>query len=226
MKNYKTIWKSLGNNVSVYDVVNYCIIKALAAKTEDKFELTKIFLSKAFAPIRAERKLNNGATPYQALSRVLAYFKRTVRWESGSKHKIFGLLPEAIFDTPEEFEKYKELVLALSTLDLSKLDRHYCYIFVDNESVTSEQAMVQAAHATMLVGKELEDKHNPYEIFFQIVKRPINVTAYDLGRKHSKFDFHHFVEPDLGNKIIASAISPILWYKREELKQYPLLSFK
>lgn len=225
MKNYKSIWKSLNNSISAYDMVNYCIMKALAAKTEDKFGLTKIFLSKAFTPIRNPSKLANGAHPYQAVVEVLASLKRSINWQNGEKHKIFGIPVTEIFDTPEEFEKYKGLVLALSTYDLNKLDRHYCYIFVDIESVSPEQAMVQAAHATMVVGQEMEAIHDPHEIYFQIVKRPANVSAYDLARKHTKFDFHHFIEPDLGNKIIASAINPVPWYKREELKQYSLLSF-
>jgi hypothetical protein len=226
MKNYKTIWKSLHNNVNATDVINYCIIKAMAAKTENKLELIKIFLSKAFTPIRNPVRLANGATPYQVIAINLYSLKRSITWQYGAKHNIFGVNVQEFFDTMDELEMYKELVLALSTLDLSKLDRHYCYIFVDNETVTPEQAMVQAAHATMVVGKELKAHHNPYEIFFQIVQRPNNVTAHELGLKHSKFDFHHFVEPDLGNKIIGSATTPIPWYKREELKQYPLLSFK
>jgi hypothetical protein len=226
MKNYKTIWKSLKNNVTAFDVVNYCLLKVLAAKNENKFELTKIFLSKAFTPIRNPKKLANGVKhPYQVLFNIADYLRRSVQWKDGLNHKIFGLPVDEIFDSPEEFEKYKEIILSLYDYDLNKLDRHYCYIFVDTGSVTPEQAMVQAAHATMVVGKEMEDKHNPHEIYFQVVERPVNISAYELAKAHQQFDFHHFVEPDLGGIIVASAISPVPWYKREELKQYPLLSF-
>lgn len=226
MKNYKEIWKSLNNKMNTLDVVNYCIVKALAAKTEDKFELIKIFLSKAFTPIRNPNKLANGSNPYQSLKTALWSLKCSVGWKTGEKHIIFGVPAQDFFDTPEEFEKYRELILALYDYDLNKLDRHYCYIFMDTETVSPEQAMVQASHATMVVGKDLEKYHNPHEIYFQIVHRPPNVTAKDLEKFHNKFKFHHFVEPDLGNKIIASAINPVPWYSREELKNYPLVTFK
>jgi len=226
MKNYKTIWKTLNNNMVAIDVVNYCIVKALSAKTEDKFELTKIFLSKAFTPIRNPNKLNSGAKPYQALEHALYILNKYVTWKDGEKHVIFGVPAQDFFDTPEEFEKYRELVIALYNYDVNKLDRHYCYIFVDTETVSPEYAMVQATHAAMVAGKNMAANLNPHEIYFQVVHRPSLVSAKDLETFHNKFEFHHFVEPDIGNKIIASAINPVPWYKREELKQYPLVTFK
>lgn len=226
MKNYKSAWKSLSNNMTPIDVVNYCLLKAINAKHEDKLELSKIFLAQAFTPITNKTKLNNGATPYQSLKGALYSLKLYTNWKGGNDMKIFGQSIEEFFETPDEFETYKGLVSALYDYDHEKLNRQYCYIFVDTESVTPEQAMVQAAHATMVVGSVAEFAHNPHEIFFQIVDRPIGMSAVDLQKRHKKLRFHHFAEPDLGGKVIASAITPIPWWKREDLKQYPLVSFQ
>ena len=226
MKAYKKVWKTLGNNITATDVVNYCLLKALSAKSEDKIGIAKVLLAKAFTPITNKNRLNNGETPYSTLKIHLYNLGCRVAWKGGNNLTIFGQPVETFFETPDQFEAYKELVQALGKFDCDKLYRYYCYIFVDVKSVTPEQAMVQAAHVTMVVGKTMEDKHDPHKIYFQIVELPDEMKMADLAAAHSKFKFHHFIEPDLGNKIVASAINPIPWHEREELKQYKLVEFK
>lgn len=52
MNNLKEIWKekSDNKNITCQDVIEYCIIRAIQAKSENKSEIVKYFFKRAFTP--------------------------------------------------------------------------------------------------------------------------------------------------------------------------------
>ena len=54
MKNFKDAWakKAQAKSITASNMIELCILKAMNAKSENKEELTKIFLKKAFSPYK------------------------------------------------------------------------------------------------------------------------------------------------------------------------------
>lgn len=98
MKDYTQIWKTKAHNknLSAADMVAYCILKAIRARTEDKEELLKVFLDKAFSP----HHYDGYASRARASNRVAS----NVRWGK----TIIGHPIEDILDT-EEIELFTDL---------------------------------------------------------------------------------------------------------------------
>jgi hypothetical protein len=105
MKNFKEIWaeKAQSKNITRDDMIEYCIIKTIKAKSEDKEEVFKYYLTKAFTPGRV---CAHRWHPYQTIYAGLSVLGGRYKW---SKER---LLAHGILETPEEWELYGKLLFA------------------------------------------------------------------------------------------------------------------
>jgi hypothetical protein len=103
----------------------------------------------------------------------------------------------------------------------------YVYIFV-RQDLSKEQQLVQAAHATLVLGSKLNKKqYNPSELYFAVIGVP-RLTSFcqvmkDL-KKHGT-EYECFYEPDQGSTMTAIATFPIPKNERGNLLEYPKLRF-
>lgn len=221
MKNFRELYKTLARP-SATDMVNLCVLKALTAKSNsDRVVIARALLARAFTPITNKNKLANGCQPYDGLKTAIGW----CRWNTTNPDLvlIFGAKATFLFDTPNEFDDYVKLLNDLKEVHTQDLHRHYCYVFVDMESVSPEQAMVQAAHATMVVGANMSKRYDPHKVYYQIVEKPEDL--FEFSQICDKYKVHHFVESDLGDRVIASATEPVLWANRRDLMNYKLVTF-
>lgn len=218
MKNFKAIWKTLvdAKQIRVQDTIAYAILRAMASKSDNKREIARYFVAKSFTK---RLKGGMGYNPYQAA--ITAHFKVLAELKWGKK--ILQTEDVFIFDSDEEMETFKELLESLKPFDF---DRVYTYVFV-RQDLTPEYQLVQAAHATMVLGKNLAEHHNPNETYFTVIGVE-NLKALNEVKKHvndSGFEFEEFIEPDIGHEATAIAVHPIHWMARRPLKNYQLLTF-
>lgn len=101
----------------------------------------------------------------------------------------------------------------------------YVYIFV-RQDLSNEQQLVQAAHATLVLGNKLKN-HDASQLYFAVIGIP-KLTDFcqvmkDL-KKHGT-DYVPFYEPDQGNTMTAIATYPIPKDQRGDLLNYKLLRF-
>lgn len=99
----------------------------------------------------------------------------------------------------------------------------YCYVFV-RQDLSKEQQLVQAAHATLVLGNKLK-RSDVNELYFTVIGVPqlidfVKVTK-DLNAHGTKYE--SFYEPDQGNTLTAIATHPIPKDQRGKLKDYKLL---
>lgn len=140
MENIKKLWKQLSDNkcATANDVAAYMIIRAIHSKSNDKIEVAKALLSRAFTPITNTNKLNNGCKPYDGLQRALI----------GTKYS--RLLNELSALTLGVF---LDIVKALKSEDWKpERDETFCYIVTRSDLPPIHQ-LVQTAHATMVAGQ-------------------------------------------------------------------------
>lgn len=104
---------------------------------------------------------------------------------------------------------------------------NYVYIFV-RQDLSKEQQLVQAAHATLVLGSKLDKKKfDAAELYFAVIGVP-KLTSFcqvmkDL-KKHGT-EYECFYEPDQGNTMTAIATYPIPKEDRKNLLEYPKLKF-
>jgi len=103
--------------------------------------------------------------------------------------------------------------------------KEYVYIFV-RQDLSNEQQLVQAAHATLVLGNKLKDR-KVNELYFSVIGIP-RLTDFcqvfkDLKIHGTKFET--FYEPDQGNTLTAIATYPIKDEERGELRKYKRLTF-
>jgi hypothetical protein len=101
----------------------------------------------------------------------------------------------------------------------------YVYVFV-RQDLSNEQQLVQAAHATLVLGNKLKNK-NVSELYFTVIGVPQLIdfrrVMDDLNAHGTKFE--SFYEPDQGNTLTAIATHPIPKEERGILRDYKLLRF-
>jgi len=104
-------------------------------------------------------------------------------------------------------------------------ENEYVYIFV-RQDLSREQQLVQAAHATLVLGNKLK-RTDVNELYFTVVGIPqlidFRSVMNDLNAHGTKYET--FYEPDQGNTLTAIATHPILRSERGILKDYKLLRF-
>lgn len=101
----------------------------------------------------------------------------------------------------------------------------YCYIFV-RQDLSKEQQLVQAAHATLVLGSKLK-RTDVSELYFTVIGIPqlidFRSVMNDLNAHGTKYET--FYEPDQGSTLTAIATHPIPKDERGILKDYKLLRF-
>lgn len=100
----------------------------------------------------------------------------------------------------------------------------YVYVFV-RQDLSNEQQLVQAAHATLVLGNKL--KRDVNELYFTVIGIPqlidFRKVMNDLNTHGTQYET--FYEPDQGNTLTAIATHPISKDQRGILKDYKLLKF-
>ena len=213
MKDFTSIWKQLASTktVTAKDMFAYSILRAMAAKSESKREVAKSFVAKSFRKKKTQ-------TRYEAAENAHRVVKDELRWIQ----KILGAPIEEIFSSEEEHEMFKD-ILETFTFDF---DRVYTYVFV-RQDLSPEYQLVQAAHATMVLGQKMPSNFDARKTYFTVIGVPNEWELKEVKRilNENGFPFEEFIEPDIGNEITAVATHPIHWLKRKQLKNYSLLTF-
>ncbi len=218
MKNFsdiKTLWKGLANTKSNTTLhhIQYCIIRAMVAKGEDKVAITKHLLHKAFAPVTSPLKLAHGREPFDVISNTLRY----------ANHKfILGQKWEDIF-TESEYEEFKNLASIFRKI---KLTRRYSYFFT-RQDVFEEYQLVQTAHAALELGAKLT-ADQVKDLHFTCVGVEDEEALVEVERllRSMKAEYVVFREPDIGNEKTAIGVYPLEEHRRGLLRNFPLLRFK
>lgn len=194
---------------SAQQTVTRCLTKALNAKSNQKLEIAKALLKRAFTPVTNYIKLINGRTPWDTLRWLL-------RVESAGKHE------------PD----YKVLVKQVqSSFDDNSFDKcdPYCYIFT-RQDIRPEQQLVQTAHATMVAGWHFRLSYsvNPAKINFVCcgVKDESGLKEAMNFMATRGIAFEVFAEPDINNEVTCVCSHPITSIaQRKKFGCFKLLRF-
>lgn len=220
-KNWKSHWKLVANNknVTARHMAQYCILKALSAKANNKVEIAQALLRRAFTPVSNKNELANGREPFDTIQNIL------YRLTFHKNATIFGFENNLILDD-EGYEDYKNLLVELNKVDLKAEEPEYMFIFV-RQDISREQQAVQAAHATFKAGTTWRHA-NPDKTNFVLIGVPDLEELNEVEEAFKAKDFYgfvKFVEPDLGDTATAIATAPIKEHRKSFLKQYKTLTF-
>lgn len=214
-----TQWKLLATNqhLTAGHFIDRAILMAMGAKNKKNVPLEDIIasiLQKSFSPNY------KNSDQYPVISKYKKYWANVSTF---GKPQILGLPWDKLL-TESEFKQFKALASSIRT---DKLGRKYIYYFTIQDHLTPEQQGVQAGHALFALGTYLgrEDRNfNPKNVYFQWigVKDESNLKA--IAAKHANHRYVAFYEPDVGNMLTSIAFYPILWNKREDFLDYPLLT--
>lgn len=219
---YKDYWKALANAKAIkhYHVVQYCLIKAVKAKSNNKVEIANSLIKRAFTPVSNKKKLEHGAHPFNGLRDAL----HTCRWRSLRDEVLLNQPVKDILDEAE-YEVYKAFLKDIDIQSVDKLVPYYTYILV-RQDISPEQQLVQASHATLVLGSNLPKDINPSMVHF-VVCGFGGLTELMAMKKYlqdNRIGFNDFIEPDIGDEMTAIATLPVKAYKRDSiLRQLPLL---
>ena len=212
MKDFKSIWKAkaASKNITTEDVVIHAILRTMAAKSKDKRDILRYFITRAFKEHKSDG--------WNALINAV----NVVEWRAKR-----GQVCELTSYLENELEE-KIFLSLLDSLRPYDFDRVYTYVFV-RQDISPEYQLVQAAHATMALGRALAPEHEPRNTYFTVVgvPDPAELINVELLLKANNFPYEKFIEPDIktGSQITAIATHPIHWAARRPLKGFPLLSF-
>jgi hypothetical protein len=223
-KNWKEYWKLVARAKSVTSehMAQYCILKALTAKSQNKVQIAESLLRNAFTPVVKDSKLCNGRTKYDVLSWYPA--NRAFRTPT----EIFGLDITLLMDA-EGVKEYTNLASQLNFRNIRANEPEYMFLFV-RQDISPEQQAVQAAHAAFKAGTNitdnasgLADKTNFVLVGVQNEYRLKEVVNVLDGNKDCSYVV--FNEPDLDNAMTAIATKPMKAHKKRFLRQYQTLTF-
>lgn len=219
MKDFKAIWKTLADKKQLTSMhfVQRAILIAMAAKSNaSKEDIVHSLLQKYFSPVTNKNKLANGSVKYSGVRNLQYYLKYGTT--------VLNLPLDEVFETKEEIAEYKRLCAAINH---NKLGRQYIYYFTTQEGLTAEQQGVQAGHVLFSLAYKLANENiviNPNETYFQWIGVKTDRELREIQKKYAHLGVQSFYEPDLNNKLTSIALKPILWNKRGDLMEYPLLT--
>lgn len=226
----KTLWKNLANakkNTARHHI-QYCVLRAIASKAEDKLAVTKHFLRKSFSPVSNSFKLANGTTPFQVISnnkwalRVVnkIWNAETRDWDN-KYTDILGVPADELLDE-EELKLYIDI---LSKISSTGLIRNYSYFFT-RQDIFEEYQLVQTAHAALELGAKLSPDQVK-DLHFTCCGVPDLEALEDVERvlESMKVPYVVFREPDIGNQKTSIGVFPLEEHRRGILRSYPLLRF-
>jgi|SRR5665213_155809 len=216
---FNTQWKILANNETLtsQNFIDRAIFIAMASKNKNnapREDIILALLQKYFSPITNRNKLNNGQTSYAHIN----YARRSIQYTKPTW--ILGLPYDKLLSE----EEYKEFCSYIKNLSLEKMDRKYIYYFTTQEGLTPEQQGVQAGHVLFKLGTKLGKKVDPDHTYFQWIGVKDDTELVGIINKHRLYPLETFRESDLGNRLTSVAFYPILWNKREDFLDYPLLT--
>lgn len=223
MKDYKTLWKTLADTkaITAEHFVQLAIIKAMNSKSNSsKEDIINGLLQKYFTPNTNKNKLANGCGRWNGLKIAIYKIHQTAKYHP----EILGIPQNEFFDNSTEAQTFYEL---MEDIRIDKLGRKYVYYFTVQTGLTPEQQGVQAGHALFVLGSTLQKeniKFDPKETYFQWIGVPTEKDLREIIKKHGRNKLVRFTEPDLGNMLTSIAFYPLLWNKREEFKEYALLT--
>lgn len=227
----QTQWKSIHGSNTTTDHIDYCILRAMMAKGEDKVAIAKHLLRKALKPITNTMKLANGAEPFLALrlnSQRLLY-TRYIRDNGSYKtedyyRNLIGLPADQLLDA-DELKQFEEIRKQLSS---NVLVRRYSYFFT-RQDIFDEYQLVQTAHVALELGAALKERNIPVNDLYFTNCGVANLEELDEVKRVLEsmgVPFVEFREPDIGNEVTAIGCFPIKEHRRGLLRNYPLLRFK
>lgn len=215
-----TIWKNLAANKqnTAFFHAQYCILRSINAKAEDKLAVAKHLLRKAFTPVSKTTKLANGRIPFD----IIADQFNAYRW-SGKHAKVLGIPMDEVLDESEQ-ELYHSI--AQSLRKTGGLVRHYSYFFT-RQDIFEEYQLVQTAHAALELGRNLT-KEQAKDLHFTCcgVRDMNELESVERVLQAIKVPYVVFREPDIGNQKTSIGVYPIEEHKRGILRNYNLLRFE
>jgi hypothetical protein len=133
------LWKKLADEkkIAARYVAAHCIIRAMHSRSNEKLEVARALLLRAFTPITNANRLANGATPFDSLKAALY---------AAASSPLARQLDDADADA------FASLCQVLRKEDWA--DPTYAYILVRSDLPKVHQ-LVQAAHATMVMGQQV-----------------------------------------------------------------------
>lgn len=219
-KNWKDHWKLVANNKNntARHMVQYCILKALTAKSQNKVEIAQSMLRAAFTPVTNERQLANGRSQFDTLESTLYRSERR-------PSKIFGLDLSLFFDEAG-YEEYVNLISLVLGSKIKENEPDYVFIFV-RQDISNEQQAVQAAHATYVAGSNIPADVVAEHVHFVLVGVPGEEELTEAAKliDKNKILYHEFREPDLGDSLTALATQPMKEHAKRFLRAYRTLKF-
>lgn len=117
MKDFKTAWKTLANNKNntLANHLQYAVLKAMSAKSNDKLEIIHSILTAHLSRISNKNKLANGRSQYDCLRNDY-----NPHWFARKSDVIFGELEMNFFESEEECNLYHKLMDSFSMQSLQK----------------------------------------------------------------------------------------------------------
>lgn len=217
-KNWKTHWKAhtLNKDATALHHFQYCVLKALGAKSNAKLEIAQALLRRAFTPVKEEI---HGRTAFDTVRRV----NYQAIWHWRNTKQIFGLDASLFFNAEDE-EAYVNLVGEIYSQNIAKSEPEYMFVFV-RQDISPEQQAVQAAHATYKAGCTFG--YNPDTTNFVLVGLPKeeHVTQAANLCEANGHETVSFIEPDLGDTLTAIAVRPMKERHKRFLREYKKLVF-
>lgn len=237
MKNFNEIFrlKAQQNLNTSTDHVILCAYKALNSKTNSsRLDIFLSLLERSFTPISNKNKLNNGMTPYWALTVLLAG-NRLYNNTDVPTPSLASILDEVAED-PNERQNFFDIIReAYNHLSKSNTlpTAYYSYIVVE-PTLSKAQQIVQAAHAAIELGFVCSQKNIPVDNLHLVLVHPwetgfiTEYTGIDLAMTCEFFDefgvdYVEFREPDLDNIRTAIATLPVAKRNRSAFKGLPLI---
>lgn len=218
-KNWKDHWKLVANNKNnnATHMAQYCILKALTARSQNKVEIAQSMLRAAFTPVTNDTELANGRRQFDTLDYQIQ--------RVGMYRTIFGLDLSLFFDE-EGYEEYMSFVRLLWKEDIKANEPDYMFLFV-RQDISSEQQAVQAAHAAYVAGSKASPEADVNNVHFVLVgvenEEEVKVAAETL--ESNNVAYYEFYEPDLGDALTSVASQPIKEHQKRFLGKYKTLKF-
>lgn len=235
MKDFKKIFKELARakQATAADHLEYFILKAITAKSNvDKVQIASDMIKEAFLPTTNKNKLDNGQHPNLGLIKAMfeAFIYPTTMKELEGKTFATRPLLDCI-ENDMELWQYRNIISTIRskvTEEKEFIDHDYLFFFVRNDIDPGYQA-VQAAHAALLLGKEL-DGYDLNKLNFVVC----GASKLDLERNiperiRNGFEkppqYVGFYEPDLHGEITCIGTHPIPYSQKSVFGDYKLLKF-
>jgi hypothetical protein len=236
MKNFIPVWKKLAQdkeNTAVH-AFHYCILKAMAAQSEEKVDIAVYFLQKAFTAVTNKNKLNNGWPAYRAVAEASEkrHFRKflMITDDKSGLSSLSSVCSELYYclETEEEQTTFNKIAFVVVELLYGELKQYYSYIFV-RQDIPMEQTLVQACHAAVIIGWDMhvddETKVFPDHLNLVVCGVKDEATLEEIYLNTWPIKKCRFHEPDMMNQLTAFGTEPISGNKRRVFKKYKLLKF-